>query len=241
MRASQWPVLLYIVLGFPLGLSPLQVLSIDLGTELLPSMSLAYETAEDSVLSRPPRDLKKDRLVSFPLLSYSYLVVGMLEAAICTVAYLVSFLHNDVDLADLPFSAEDHWHKDADPLMSNGRVIGAAEQERIAGEARSAWYISLIICQFIHIWFVRSRFSSIIHRCGELNPMMVIGAVFELAVAMLVVYVPFLHPVFETSTAWGVLWLLPLGFALFLAPLAETCKARARHGRGMFGLRAFIF
>lgn len=37
------PVLIYLCIGIPSGLSSIQILSIDLGTELAPAISLAYE------------------------------------------------------------------------------------------------------------------------------------------------------------------------------------------------------
>ncbi|KAI2505317.1 Cation transport ATPase [Fragilaria crotonensis] len=60
----------------PLGLTAMQVLTIDLGTELGPAISLAYEKAESDIMQRKPRDPVRDRLVSPSLLVYSYLIAG---------------------------------------------------------------------------------------------------------------------------------------------------------------------
>ncbi len=57
-------------------------------TDVLPALSLAYEEAEDGLLTRPPRDVKKDRLVDWKLLVHAYLVVGMLE---CLCAMSMAF------------------------------------------------------------------------------------------------------------------------------------------------------
>ena len=126
-----FPAILFLAFGFPLGLSALQVLSIDLGTELLPAMSLAYESAEDNIMDRPPRDMKRDRLVNRPMLIYSYAIVGLLESAICFVAYLFVFIDSGVSLSDLPFSSGDHWEDDSDILFSNGKTFDADDQVRI--------------------------------------------------------------------------------------------------------------
>lgn len=45
-----------LALGYPLGLNPLLILTIDLGTELAPSIALAFEVAESDIMSRPPRN-----------------------------------------------------------------------------------------------------------------------------------------------------------------------------------------
>jgi hypothetical protein len=48
------PVILNLVLSFPLGLSSLLILCIDLGTELLPAISLSYEKPEVCSLTHSP-------------------------------------------------------------------------------------------------------------------------------------------------------------------------------------------
>jgi len=80
------PVLLTIMVGLPPGLTTLQILSIDLATELAPAISLAYEPAEKDIMKRPPRNMEHDRLVSPNLLSYSYLFMGVIESIACLLA-----------------------------------------------------------------------------------------------------------------------------------------------------------
>ena len=50
------PFLTWVVVGLPLPLSTILILLIDLGTDLLPAISLAYEEAESDIMQRPPRD-----------------------------------------------------------------------------------------------------------------------------------------------------------------------------------------
>jgi hypothetical protein len=52
-------------------------------------MSLAYEAAESDIMLVPPRNPKKDRLVTFPLMFYSYFQAGLIETGIC---YFVTYL-----------------------------------------------------------------------------------------------------------------------------------------------------
>jgi sodium/potassium-transporting ATPase subunit alpha len=66
------PVLLWAFAGTPQPMGSLLTLCIDLLTELVPATSLAYEEPESSIMKVPPRDLKKDKLTSFPLLFYAY-------------------------------------------------------------------------------------------------------------------------------------------------------------------------
>jgi sodium/potassium-transporting ATPase subunit alpha len=54
--------------GLPAGLTAMQVLTINLGTEMGPAISLAYEKAESDIMNQKPRNPKNERLVSPSLL-----------------------------------------------------------------------------------------------------------------------------------------------------------------------------
>ena len=72
------PFLTWGVLGIPLPLSTLAILLIDLGTDMLPAISLAYENAEQDIMERKPRDTH-DRLVNHRLIFLAYGIVGMTQ------------------------------------------------------------------------------------------------------------------------------------------------------------------
>jgi len=74
------PYLLYILLPVPLALTVIQILSIDLGTDIIPSMALGQEPAEPEVMQQPPRT-RNFHLLSPGLVVHSYLFLGLLEAA----------------------------------------------------------------------------------------------------------------------------------------------------------------
>lgn len=57
------------------------ILCIDLLTDMLPAISLAYEDAESDIMSRPPRDPEEDKLVTPKLYFLAYGHIGMVEAA----------------------------------------------------------------------------------------------------------------------------------------------------------------
>jgi sodium/potassium-transporting ATPase subunit alpha len=74
------PYLLFILLLVPLALTAIQILSIDLGTDIVPSMALGQEPPEADTMRRPPRG-DREGLLSLPILAHSYLFLGLLEAA----------------------------------------------------------------------------------------------------------------------------------------------------------------
>lgn len=66
-----------------------------------PATSLAYEPAEANVMNRPPRDIATERLVSLPLLVYSYITMGLAESLVCMGAYLWVFTTHGIKLKDI--------------------------------------------------------------------------------------------------------------------------------------------
>jgi len=58
------PFLIFITASIPLPLGTITILCIDLGTDMVPAISLAYEGAESDIMKRLPRDPKHDKLVN---------------------------------------------------------------------------------------------------------------------------------------------------------------------------------
>jgi sodium/potassium-transporting ATPase subunit alpha len=73
------PYLLYILLPVPLALTVIQILTIDLGTDIVPSMALGQEPPDPEEMTRPPRDRSRG-LLTRPLIVHSYCFLGLLEA-----------------------------------------------------------------------------------------------------------------------------------------------------------------
>jgi len=75
------PYLLYILFPVPLALTVIQILSIDLGTDILPSIALGREPPDRDVMSQPPRGKGKEQaLLNKRLVIHSYLFLGLIEA-----------------------------------------------------------------------------------------------------------------------------------------------------------------
>ena len=73
------PYLLYIVLPVPPALNIIQILTIDLGTDIIPSMGLGQEPSDPEVMSEPPRSFSQQMLTA-PLVVRSYCFLGLIEA-----------------------------------------------------------------------------------------------------------------------------------------------------------------
>ena len=80
------PYLAYAFFGMPLALTILQILAVDLGTDMLPALGLGAEKPEAAVMARPPR--RRDQRVLTPaLLTRAYLFLGGLEAIAAMAAF----------------------------------------------------------------------------------------------------------------------------------------------------------
>ncbi|KAJ9582089.1 hypothetical protein L9F63_003545, partial [Diploptera punctata] len=120
------PFLLFIVFRIPLALGTVTILLIDLGTDVVPAMALAYEPAESDIMKRKPREQSRDPLVNRRLIGLSYGQIGMIQAAagfFCFFAILAhhGFLPKDLlgirkrwmseSYNDLQDSYGQEWHE----------------------------------------------------------------------------------------------------------------------------------
>jgi sodium/potassium-transporting ATPase subunit alpha len=77
--AELTPFLALIILGYPLPMSSILVLCIDLGFNIFPAISFASEESEIDIMVRPPRT-KSDHLVTKRLLTSAYITNGLFES-----------------------------------------------------------------------------------------------------------------------------------------------------------------
>ena len=88
------PFLLFILTDIPLPLGTITILCIDLGTDMVPAISLAYEKAESDIMKRKPRDPLRDKLVNSRLISMAYGQIGFIQASAGFFVYLIIMAEN---------------------------------------------------------------------------------------------------------------------------------------------------
>ncbi len=74
------PYLAFVLFRIPLPLTIIQILAVDLGTDMLPALALGAERPHRALMERPPRPAREP-LLTWPLLARAYLWLGMLQAA----------------------------------------------------------------------------------------------------------------------------------------------------------------
>jgi P-type Ca2+ transporter type 2C len=80
------PFILFVLFKIPLALTVMQILAIDLGTDMIPALALGTEAPEPGIMTRPPRS-QKERLVTGRLLIRSQLFLGSIQAVACMAAF----------------------------------------------------------------------------------------------------------------------------------------------------------
>jgi sodium/potassium-transporting ATPase subunit alpha len=84
------PFLLYIAMKIPLAIETITILIIDLGTDLAPAVSLAYEEPEDAIMQVPPRS-EHAHLVGPQMMAVAYGTIGIIQTIAAYFAFIWVF------------------------------------------------------------------------------------------------------------------------------------------------------
>lgn len=229
------PFLAQICLKLPLGLTTIMILCIDLGTDILPAISFAYEVAENDIMAIPPRDRHKDVLVTGTLISWSYLQIGIIQAMASFTTFFNSLevdgFSNDMVLNDdMGFD----WSKpdeDVDPdnscfksttTVSSDGCATFNERTKALRRAQTAFLACIVICQIGCGMAAKTRLSSVLTH-GFSNPVFNYGLLQETSLIVLLVYVPGLHYAFSTEAIHPQSWGIGVPFAVALL-LYDECR-----------------
>jgi sodium/potassium-transporting ATPase subunit alpha len=88
------PFLMFVLTDIPLALGTITILCIDLGTDMVPAISLAYEKAESDIMKRKPRNALTDKLVNQRLILMAYAQIGMMQASAGYFVYQIIMAQN---------------------------------------------------------------------------------------------------------------------------------------------------
>merc|ERR1719217_301837 len=78
------------ILGVPLALNAVQVLLIDIGTDIWTAIAYALQAPEDALMRMPPRHPYFEKLVNWKVLVYSYCYIGQLQMVLCWLFFLMT-------------------------------------------------------------------------------------------------------------------------------------------------------
>ena len=209
------PFLAMVSLHIPAALTVLQILAVDLGTDLLPALGLGAEPPEAGSMRQPPR-LQRRPLLNRAVMLRAYLVLGLTEAALSLGGYLLVWRQHGVDLAALQALAPDLRHGTA-----------AAPLLAIQHQASAVAFCLIVAGQMGALLACRSPEEPFWSSWGRPNPWLLLGLASEPLIAACLVLIPALAEVFACAP-FPLAWLGPMA----LAPLAVLAADSAQKALG---------
>ena len=202
------PILAAVFVGFPLvPLSALQVLAIDLGSDVMPALALGTERPEPGTMDRPPRPAR-EHLFNWPVVR-RFLFLGGIQSAGVVAAFFWR-----VHTAHIPFGA-------------------FTASNPVYREALTMTQAGIVISQFFNSFAVRTELQSIFRVGFWSNRPLVLAGAFGLGFVACVSYVPALDSVFHTAplkvSDWAIL--VAMGLLLLMAEEARKAFHRRRLAR----------
>jgi magnesium-transporting ATPase (P-type) len=200
------PYLASVLFKIPPAITIIQILAVDLGTDMLPAVALGAEKPESEAMQRPPRS-HNERLVDWRLLARSYLFLGPLEAAAAMGIFLLVLRDGDWIYGNLLASSH--------PLYLR---------------ATTACLSTIIILQMANVFLCRSerRPGFSVGMFG--NPLIWAGNMMALALILLIDYTPLGNHVFGTAPIAALVWLWAIACAVGMSFLEEGRKWLSREG-----------
>ena len=165
---------IFVLLQTPLPLLVIQVLVIDLGMDVLPSLALIMEPPEPDVMKKPPRK------TGTRLINLSTLLRGLYLGVIASIGAI--------------FLAFNVWG-------SGGWVLGQSTMSDVAVYARGTTIVmtGIMMGQVGNLFSARTSSLSALRLSPSRNPWIARGIIVLFAILATVVYVPFLQPIFGTA------------------------------------------
>lgn len=205
------PMILYLFSGgaIPLPLTIMQVLAIDLGTDMVPAIGLGTEAPEAGMMDAPPRS-QKEPLLPRKLLVRAFFWYGLMGSLVSTAAYFfLNWTHG--------------WP--GVPLAGTGIVYQMATTMTFAG---------IVMAQVGTVFACRTERASIFKIGFHTNRLVLAGIAAELLLLCALVYMPFLHGLFNTAPLglreWAFLLWMPAA-VLFIDELRKAVLRRMDRNR----------
>uniref|UniRef100_A0AAY5L877 Sodium/potassium-transporting ATPase subunit alpha n=1 Tax=Esox lucius TaxID=8010 RepID=A0AAY5L877_ESOLU len=226
------PFLFLIVGSMPLALGVVGILCIDLGTDMIPAISLAYEKAENDIMKRQPRNSKTDKLVNQRLISMAYGQIGMMQAACGFFTYFVVMAENGfypTGLLGVRLDWENKYMNDMED--SYGQQWTYESRKVLEFTCHTAFFVSIVITQVADLIIVKTRKNSIFQQ-GMGNRVLIFGIITESALALFLSYCPGMDVAVRMYPLKFLWWFCALPYALLIFVYDEVRKYILRRNPG---------
>jgi Ca2+-transporting ATPase len=199
-----FPIVFATLAGLPVvPLNALQVLSIDLGSDVLPALALGAEEPEPGLLEQPPRP-RSQRLMSAAVFG-RFLFLGLIQAIGATASFFFVLLMGGWGWGD-PLSGNSHLYHQAITMTQAG----------------------IVFSQVFNGFAVRTDRESVFSVGLFSNRLLVFAEALGVGIMLAISYAPPLQSFFGTAALPGYYWLVPAGFGLVALLAEELRKALVR-------------
>ncbi len=192
--------------AIPLPLTIMQILSIDLGTDMVPAIALGADLPEQGVMDLPPRS-QKERLLNRRVMVKAFLWYGIIESAIAMLAYY--FLNSRLGWPNVPLAASGTGY-----AMATTMTLAA-----------------IVFAQIGVVFACRTDRLSAFTAGLTKNRLILIGVATEIILVSLIMYLPPLHDVFGTAPLGIAEWIFLIFVPVFVLALDELRKLFIRKFR----------
>jgi len=174
------PFLLFAISGgaIPLPITVLQILAIDLGTEIVPALALGREPAEPDVMRRLPRP-RSEGIIRRSLLVRAWVYLGLLEATLVLGGFFLVL-------------GRGGWSYGMD--VSAGQPL-----HDLYLTASTMTFAGIVVCQIGTALAARTERASLRSVGFWSNRLLLVGIAIEVAFTAAIVYPPPLQRVFGTA------------------------------------------
>ena len=194
------PYLFFALFNIPLPLTIIQILAVDLGTDMLPALGLGTNPPAQGIMTRPPKG-RNERLLNWPLLLRAYLFLGLLEASAAMTAYYL-VLHNG------------GW--------AWGEALGI--HDTLYQQATTACLASIIIMQIVNVFLCKTPDRTLFGSAIFSNRLILWGVTLEIILILVIIYTPWGQMIFGTAPIPLSIWLFMLPFGAAMLLLEEVRK-----------------
>ena len=226
------PFLLFILADIPLPLGTVTILCIDLGTDMVPAISMAYEEAESDIMKRMPRNPFTDKLVNERLISVTYGMIGMIQASAGFFVYLVILAENGFLPKDL-LGLRRGWDSSAinDLQDSYGQEWTYKDRKILEYTCHTAFFVAIVVVQWADLVICKTRKNSVFQQ-GMSNMILNFGLVFETCLAAFLSYTPGMDKglkMYPLKINW---WFPAIPFSILIFVFDEVRKWLLRENPG---------
>ncbi len=193
--AEAFPSILFLFSGglIPLPMTAMQMLTIDLGTDILPALGLGVEAADPDVMNQPPRK-RSDHLLNKQVILRAFVWYGLLSSIISTGAYFFVNYQNGWPIQALAASGPVY-------MRATTMFLGA-----------------IVFTQIANVLNCRTNKISIFKKGLFSNKNIWFGIIFEILLFLFLTVTPGIQQLFHTTilnaSDWIFLFSLPIPLVL---------------------------